>query len=126
MRLLEGPGRPLRPTPNSRRPFVRWSTVATSSARRSGWLSGKTCTAIPIFTRRVQVARAAATTSGEASTERSFWKWISASHTASKPRSSAARIWAIDSSNAAASRIPAGHWNSVNRPNSIPPPRQSS
>src|SRR5712692_5304367 len=77
---------------------------------------------MPILTRRVQVARAAATTSGDASTERSFWKWISASHTASKPRSSAAFICAIDSSNAAASLIPAGHWNSVNRPNSIPPP----
>src|SRR5262245_9066634 len=37
-----------------------WSTVATSSARRRGWLSGRTWTAIPILTRRVRAARAEA------------------------------------------------------------------
>ena len=74
---------------------------------------------MPILIRRVQPARAPATTSGEARTERSFWKWSSPSHTASKPSSSAARIWAIDSSKAVASAIPAGHWNSVKRPTSI-------
>ncbi len=69
---------------------------------------------------------AAATTSGEARTERSFWKCSSPSHTASKPSSSAARIWAIDSSNAVASLMPAGHWNSVKRPNSISASRSAS
>lgn len=64
---------------------------------------------------------ALATTRGEARTERSFWKWISPSQTASKPSDSAARIWAIDSSNAVASDMPAGHWNSVKRPNSMLP-----
>ena len=64
--------------------------------------------------------------SGAASTDRSFWKWISASHTASKPKSSAAFICASDSSNAAASLTPGGLANSVNRPNSIPPSRPNS
>lgn len=54
--------------------MLNWSTVATSSARRTGWLSGRTWTAMPIFTRRVRAVRAAATTSGEARTERPFWK----------------------------------------------------
>ena len=76
---------------------------------------------MPILTRRVPAASAAAITRGEASTDRSFWKWISASQTASKPRSSAAFIWPSDSSNAAASLTPGGLANSVNRPNSIPP-----
>src|SRR5262245_7895545 len=74
---------------------------------------------MPILIRRVQVARAAAITSGDDSTERSFWKWISASHTASRPRSSAAFICARDSSNATWSSVPAGDSNSVKRPNSI-------
>jgi len=64
-----------------------------------GWLSGRTWTAMPILTRRVHAASAAAITRGDASTDRSFWKWISASQTASKPRSSAAFIWPSDSSN---------------------------
>jgi len=88
-----------------------------------GWLRGRTWTAMPILTRRVQVASAAAITRGDASTDRSFWKWISASQTASKPMSSAAFIWPGDSSNAAASLTPGGLANSVNRPNSTPPSR---
>src|SRR5206468_5444524 len=103
-----------------------WSTVATSSASRRGWLSGRTWTAIPILTRRVQAASAEAMTSGAARTDRSFWKWISANHTASKPKSSAALICASASSNAAASVTPGGLGNSVNRPNSIPPSRSNS
>src|SRR5262245_54387958 len=74
---------------------------------------------MPIFTRRVRVARAEAITRGEDSTERSFWKWISASHTASKPKSSAACICASDWSKAIDSAMPAGYWNSVKRPVSI-------
>jgi hypothetical protein len=53
-----------------------------------------TWTAIPILTRCVHAARAEATMRGAAGTDRSFWKWISASHTASKPKSSAAFICA--------------------------------
>src|SRR2546427_4933263 len=78
-------------------------------------LSGRTWTAIPILTRCVHAARVEATMSGAASTDRSFWKWISASHTVSKPKSSATFICASDSSNAAASVTPGGLWNSVNR-----------
>ena len=81
---------------------------------------------MPILTRRVQAASADAMINGAASTDRSFWKWISPSHTASKPKSSAAFICASDSSNAAASLTPGGLGNSVNRPNSISPLRSKS
>src|SRR3984893_3337906 len=74
---------------------------------------------MPILTRRVRAAMAVAMTSGEDRTERPFWKWISASHTASKPSSSAAVTWASDSSKAWASSIPGGLWNSVKSPTSM-------
>jgi len=48
---------------------------------------------------------------GAASTDRSFWKWISASHTAhtaSKPKFLGRLHRASDSSNAAASVTPGG------------------
>ena len=60
--------------------------VATSSASRSGWQSGSTCTAVPIFMVLVRAAIAAARISGEASTERSGLKCSSASHIASSPQ----------------------------------------
>src|SRR3989442_398198 len=75
-------------------------------------------TAMPIFTRCVRAAMAAATASGEASSERCFWKWISASQTASKPIDSAAAICSMDSSNARASSMSVPHSNSVKSPNS--------
>src|SRR3970282_2222020 len=48
-------GAPLRPIPNSKRPSLKWSTVAMSSAIRSGWFSGRTCTAVPT---RIRLGRA--------------------------------------------------------------------
>src|SRR5262245_39837976 len=74
---------------------------------------------MPIRRRRVRAATAVATTRGEDSTERPFWKWISASHTESKPSSSAAVTCASDSSKAWASLIPGGLWNSVKIPISM-------
>src|SRR4026207_2007192 len=47
-----------------------WSTVATSSAMRSGWFSGRTWTAVPIRTRRVRAAMALATWSDAEMIER--------------------------------------------------------
>src|SRR6266545_2773778 len=47
--------------PNSKRPSLMWSTVATSSAMRSGWFRGNTWTAVPTRRRRVRAAMALAT-----------------------------------------------------------------
>ena len=63
--------------------------VAVSSARRSGWHSGSTCTAVPILSRLVRAAIAAATVSGALRTERAACWWISASQIASSPQRSA-------------------------------------
>ncbi len=92
--------------PNSKRPWLMWSTVAASSAVRRGFDSGNTCTAEPIFRRSVRAASAAAMTSGAASTEREGLKWISASQIASKPYRSAAAACAKASSNAWVSLCP--------------------
>ena len=83
--------------------------VATSSASRSGWQSGSTCTAVPIFMRLVRWAMAAARISGEASTERSGAKCSSASHMASSPQRSAASTCSKDCLNASAALAPGGH-----------------
>src|SRR5262245_27807038 len=80
---------PLRPMPNSKRPSLMWSMVGTSSARRSGWFSGSTCTAVPTRRRRVRLAIALATCSEAEMTERVGVKWISPSHTQSMPSASA-------------------------------------
>src|SRR4029453_7301557 len=67
----------------------------------------------------VRAAMAVAITRGDDRTERPFWKWISASHTESKPSASAAVTWASASSKACASSIPGGLWNSVKSPISM-------
>ena len=64
-------GNPLRPTPKISLPWLIWSTVAASSASRSGWHSGNTCTPVPIFIRLVRAAIALARVSGAEHTERS-------------------------------------------------------
>ena len=88
--------KPERPTPKISRPWLSWSTVATSSASRSGWQSGSTWTAVPIFMRSVRWAMVAAIIIGDDSTERSGAKCSSASHMASRPHSSAASTWASE------------------------------
>ena len=75
--------------PNSKRPSLMWSTVATSSAMRSGWLSGSTWTAVPTRRRRVRAAMALATWSEAEMIEREGVKWISPSQTQSMPHASA-------------------------------------
>src|SRR5215813_11784961 len=80
---------PLRPMPNSKRPSLMWSMVATSSAMRSGWFSGSTCTAVPTRRCLVRLAMALATCSEAEMTERVGVKWISPSHTQSAPQASA-------------------------------------
>lgn len=56
--------------PKSKRPPLRWSTVATSSAIRSGFASGSTVTAVPMRTRRVRAAMKLASAIGADCTER--------------------------------------------------------
>ncbi len=97
---------PLRPIPNSTRPSLMWSSVATSSAMRSGWLRGSTVTAVPTRTRRVRVAIELATWSDDEMTERAGLKWISPSHTQSMPHASAASATAKTSRNAPAWSTP--------------------
>src|SRR5262249_54695435 len=67
--------------------------VATSSAIRSGWFSGSTWTAVPTLRRLVRLAIALAPCSEAEMTERVGVKWISPSHTQSRPRASAR--WAV-------------------------------
>jgi hypothetical protein len=61
----------------------------TSSAMRSGWLRGRTWTAVPTRRRRVRLAIDPATWSDAEITERTGVKWISPSHTQSTPHASA-------------------------------------
>src|SRR5262249_35822477 len=77
--------------------------AAASSAVLSGFDSGRTWTAVPIFKRVVRMASAEAMTSGAARTDRVGLKWISASQMASKPYRSAASACAKISSNASVS-----------------------
>ena len=60
--------------PNSKRPLLMWSTVAASSATRSGLVSGRTWTARPVRIRWVRAAMALAITMGDARTARSGLK----------------------------------------------------
>src|SRR5215475_5923003 len=64
--------------------------VAASSAMRSGWLRGRTFTAVPTWMRLVRAAMAVATAMGAEMTERPGLKWISPSQMQSSPRASAA------------------------------------
>jgi len=53
------------PTPKSSRPPESTSTIAWSSATRSGWWKGSTLTATPSRMRRVRSAAAANPTGGD-------------------------------------------------------------
>src|SRR5262245_5320586 len=57
---------------------------------RSGWLRGRTLTAVPTWIRLVRAAMAVATAMGAEMTERFGLKWISPSQTQSRPKASAA------------------------------------
>ena len=70
------------------RPPLIWSSVAVSSARRSGCVNGSTCTAVPNFILVVRAATAASTVIGADITDRAACWWISASQKESKPYSS--------------------------------------
>ena len=79
---------PLRPTPNSKRPSLTWSSVAPSSATRRGFDSGRTSTEVPMVMRLVRPAMAAPTVIGDEMTRLGV-KWNSARQMTSRPRSSA-------------------------------------
>src|SRR5712691_6568364 len=110
---------PLRPTPNSKRPWLIWSTVAASSAMRKGWIRGNTWTAMPTRNRLVRVAIEQATMIGAARTERLGLKCISPSHTVSSPEVSARSTRSKASLNASACVPPWRRTKSRNMPKSI-------
>ena len=80
--------------------------VATSSAMRSGLLSGSTCTAVPTWSRRVRAAMNEASISGADCTGSPPLKWTSPSHTQSRPQASAASASASVSRYVAVSETP--------------------
>jgi len=77
-----------RPSPRVSRPSLSRSTVAASSASRTGSCSGASRTAVPMRTRLVRAAIAAHTGSSDGMYPSSR-KWCSDTHTESKPSSSA-------------------------------------
>ncbi len=80
-----------RPMPHWKRPPESTSSIAPSSATRSGLWNGSTLIAQPSLMRVVVAAIAAIIRFGDGSVENVASKWCSASHTASKPSSSASR-----------------------------------
>src|SRR5262249_46172923 len=110
---------PLRPTPNSKRPLLIWSTVAASSAMRKGWIRGNTWTAMPTRKRLVRVAIEQATIMGAESTERLGLKCISPNHTVSSPAASAMSTSRKDSSNVSSGVSPERRTKSRNMPKYI-------
>src|SRR2546428_99053 len=81
-----------RPVPNSKRPSLRWSSMATRSATRAGWLTGgvKIQIAEPTWMRVVRAAMKGSTISEAERCEYSSRKWCSTDHTYFKPWRSAA------------------------------------
>src|SRR2546421_5802904 len=76
-----------RPVPNSKRPSLRWSSMATRSATRAGWLTGgvRFQIAEPTWMRLVRAAMKGSTTSEAERCEYSSRKWCSTDHTYLKP-----------------------------------------
>jgi len=75
--------------PNSKRPSLMWSMVATSSAMRSDGSAAAPAPRLPTRNRLVRLAMALATCSEAEMTERVGVKWISPSQTQSAPHASA-------------------------------------
>ena len=78
-----------RPMPNSTRPLLSTSSVATSSAMRRGCESGNSTIAIPSRSVLVRSATAASSSIGAGMIERSGMKCCSTGHTDSNPSASA-------------------------------------
>jgi hypothetical protein len=72
-----------RPVPNSKRPLVTWSSMATRSALRTGWFTGRErlMMAEPRWMRSVWAATNGMTTSGADMWEYSVRPWCSPNHT---------------------------------------------
>ena len=72
-----------RPVPNSKRPPERWSSIATRSAMRAGWLTGGVTLMIPEATwiRSVRARMYGITISLAEMWEYSVRKWCSVTHT---------------------------------------------
>src|SRR2546422_5046645 len=89
-----------RPVPNSKRPSLRWSSMATRSATRAGWLTGgvRFQIAEPTWMRLVRAAMKGSTTSEAERCEYSSRKWCSTDHTYLKAWRSAASASSISRS----------------------------
>ena len=72
-----------RPVPNSKRPSLRWSSMATRSATRAGWLTGgvRFQIAEPRWMRLVRAAMKGSTISEAERCEYSSRKWCSLTQT---------------------------------------------
>src|SRR2546427_1430188 len=117
-----------RPVPNSKRPSLRWSSMATRSATRAGWLTGgvRFQIAEPRWMRVVRAAMKGSTISEAERCEYSSRKWCSTDHTYLKPWRSAASASSTSRSRRACSAPPGSastSWRGTcawtKRPNSI-------
>src|SRR5438093_8951481 len=118
-----------RPVPNSKRPSERWSSMATRSATRAGWLTGgvRFQIAEPRWMRVVRAAMKGSTISEAERCEYSSRKWCSTDQTYLKPWRSEASASSISRRRRACSAPPGSastSWRGTcawtKRPNSIP------
>ena len=86
--------------PNSKRPSLRWSIIATRSATRAGWFTGGVMLKMPVPTwiRSVLAATKARNDSLAERCEYSVRKWCSVAHVYLNPLRSAAWIDVTSSS----------------------------
>ena len=103
--------------PNSTRPPLTRSNVATSSATRTGLASGRRITAVPSLIRSVRAAILLRMAMGEAIT-RPGLKWYSANHSESTPSFSASLTRTKESLKASISVPPSLTGNSRKIPSS--------
>src|SRR6059036_3413523 len=118
-----------RPVPNSKRPSERWSSMATRSATRAGWLTGgvRFQIAEPRWMRVVRAAMKGSTISEAERCEYSSRKWCSTDHAYLKPWRSEASASSISRSSRECSAPPGSASTSwcgtcawTKRPNSMP------
>ena len=117
-----------RPMPNSKRPSLRWSSIATRSAMRAGWFTGGVMLKIaePTWSCSVRAATKPRSTSFAERCEYSSRKWCSVNQPYLKPARSPVTATATSSSRRRCSTVRCesastwvGTWAEWNIPNSI-------
>jgi hypothetical protein len=113
--------------PNSKRPSLRWSIIATRSATRAGWFTGGVMLKMPVPTwmRSVLAATKARNDSLAERWEYSVRKWCSLAHVYLNPLRSAAWIEATSSrsrrcSMTGSEACSCGRYRALKSPNSTP------